>query len=551
MMMFAILQSPRRRALAIVALLVLAWNLCAWVLVQRYYVSRTDVLIEDEERFAQVRVRDLAGSIRKNLHYMSGVPEVMAHAREVTEALRRLAGDPSLSGGTRRERVERWKADAALRNLSGYLGLVQASLDIDVLYVADMHGEVFAASDRNRAGLSIGTSLADRDYFKAAVQGRRSVQYAIGKSTGIPGLFFCSPVLIEGRVAGVVAAKIHMPNLSFLLDQSDAFLTDANGVIIMARNRSFEMQALPAAPIGAVAAPAKDALYHRQTFAPLSIAPWRYGGDRAPVLLAGSSVPSVIVAQALPEFGIEVHVNSPVAAIPAVRVDQLRVLVLLGVSGSLLIGLGAAAIAYLRAAARSKARLWKKAHFDTLTGLPNRDLFRQRLAEAVRQARQSGTPMALLLCDMDGFKEINDTLGHDAGDQVLKEAARRIDECVRRSDTVARLGGDEFTVVLPDLRQARRALAIAQNIVDCLGAPFALPGQAARLSVSLGVAFFPEDAGDVDALLKNADLAMYAAKQQGGNRFARRAADAPAPLVATPAPDAPAHTARQRATIGP
>ena len=522
------LRPPGRRALAAAALLLVAWNLCAWVLVERYYVSRADALIAEEQRLTEIRARDLAGSIRRNLHYISGVPEVIAQSREVSLVLGHRTVDAAPSGGADKRMIERWKTDPALQALDRYLAIAQGNLDVDILYVANRAGDVIAASDWNRAGLSIGTSVVDREYFKSARDGRRKLQYAIGKSTGVPGLFFSSPVMAQGRFAGAVVAKIHMPNLSFLLDQSDAFLTDANGVIIMAHNRALEMQVLPGAPIGAVDEHEKNVRYHRSSFAQLPIAPWSYGGGHAPVLLGTSTVPSVLAMRAIPEYGLQAHVNSEIAAIPANRVDQWRFSVLLAVSGSLLIVMLGAAIAYLRAAARAKARLWKQAHFDTLTGLPNRDLFRQRLTDAVGQARDSGAPMALLLGDIDGFKEINDTLGHDAGDLVLQHAAQQIASCVRQTDTVARLGGDEFTVVLPAVGNAQRATQIAQEIVARLAAPFPLLGKVARLSASVGVAFFPEDAGDIEALLKRADQAMYAAKQQGGNRHARFGAAAPA-----------------------
>jgi diguanylate cyclase (GGDEF)-like protein/PAS domain S-box-containing protein len=161
----------------------------------------------------------------------------------------------------------------------------------------------------------------------------------------------------------------------------------------------------------------------------------------------------------------------------------------------------------------------RQANYDSLTRLPNRNLFRDRLEQEVKKSHRSGWPMALMLIDLDRFKEVNDTLGHDKGDLLLVEAARRVVSCVRESDTVARLGGDEFTVILSELDDTRSVDRIAQKIIRRLAAPFQLGEEQAFISASVGITLYPSDATDIDALLKNADQAMYLAKNQGRNRF--------------------------------
>jgi diguanylate cyclase (GGDEF)-like protein len=163
--------------------------------------------------------------------------------------------------------------------------------------------------------------------------------------------------------------------------------------------------------------------------------------------------------------------------------------------------------------------IWNQANFDTLTGLPNRRMFRDRLEQEIKKAHRANLQLALLFIDLDHFKEVNDTLGHNIGDILLIEAARRIGGCVRESDTVAHLGGDEFTVILSEQGDVDSVARIAQNIIDALVAPFQLDEERAFISASIGITFFPDDAVDVDALLKNADQAMYAAKTQGRNRY--------------------------------
>jgi len=163
----------------------------------------------------------------------------------------------------------------------------------------------------------------------------------------------------------------------------------------------------------------------------------------------------------------------------------------------------------------AEEKVWQQANFDTLTGLPNRNLFKEHLRHEIRNSRRMNLPMALMFLDLDGFKDVNDTLGHDMGDILLKDAAGRLRGCVRDIDIVARLGGDEFTIVLPELHDARNADRIARHILKNMSRPFQLGDEVAHVSASIGITFYPEDATEIDDLLKNADQAMYAAKQNG------------------------------------
>lgn len=160
-----------------------------------------------------------------------------------------------------------------------------------------------------------------------------------------------------------------------------------------------------------------------------------------------------------------------------------------------------------------------QANYDPLTLLPNRRLLRDRLEQEIKMANRSGLPLALMFIDLDQFKDINDTLGHDMGDILLKEAAQRLSSCVRSADTIARMGGDEFTVIMGELDDPGSVERTAQKILRKLAEPFQLKGELAYISASIGITLYPEDATDIDQLLKNSDQAMYAAKRQGRNCF--------------------------------
>jgi diguanylate cyclase (GGDEF)-like protein len=168
-------------------------------------------------------------------------------------------------------------------------------------------------------------------------------------------------------------------------------------------------------------------------------------------------------------------------------------------------------------------RLYRQAHYDALTGLPNRLLFRERLDAELRRVRDGAAGGALLYLDLDGFKQVNDSLGHAAGDQMLTVVGQRLRAAVKETDTVARIGGDEFTVVLRELPDAATAGIVARRILDALTAPIWLGGEGRRVRVSVGIAAFPADGLDCDGLLRHADAAMYRDKKQGRGRAASRA----------------------------
>ena len=176
-------------------------------------------------------------------------------------------------------------------------------------------------------------------------------------------------------------------------------------------------------------------------------------------------------------------------------------------------------IHYAIARKHAEERLTYLAQYDQLTGLVNRTLFRDRLIQAMARSTRVQQLLGLMLLDLDQFKPVNDTMGHDVGDQLLKAVAERLQECVREVDTVARMGGDEFTIILEGLTCEEDITLVAQRITTSLAQPFHLGEHTASIGVSIGITIYPTDDHEVDELLKHADTAMYRAKQQGGSAF--------------------------------
>jgi len=182
--------------------------------------------------------------------------------------------------------------------------------------------------------------------------------------------------------------------------------------------------------------------------------------------------------------------------------------------------IGAVMVAHDVTAARElSGKLARLALHDSLTDLPNRTLFSERMAEAMLRARTSGRSVALLYVDLDRFKQINDSLGHNVGDMLLQGVAKKLLSCVRSSDTVSRLGGDEFVLVLADVHTAADAASCADKILNALSAGFMIGELQLNVTASIGIAMFPDHASDADTLLRHADAAMYRAKYTGRAGF--------------------------------
>ena len=250
-------------------------------------------------------------------------------------------------------------------------------------------------------------------------------------------------------------------------------------------------------------------------------------------LLSRERFDAVLLDLSLPDaFGLptvrQVHATSP--TIPVVVLsgvsDQNLALqaVQQGAQDYLVKGQGhpellARAVRYAIERKRSEEHLTYLAQYDHLTGLVNRTLFRDRVVQAMARTKRMQQPIGLMLLDLDRFKAVNDTFGHDMGDELLKSVAERLKICVREVDTVARMGGDEFTIILEGVSSEQNILAVATRITESIAAPFELKGHHLSIGVSIGITIYPQDDHSIDELLKHADTAMYRAKQQGGSAF--------------------------------
>lgn len=337
----------RTKIVLVAILLISVWNISAWFIAKQYYLAQEKITVAQKTGLSQELAIDLADSIRRNLGYIAGIPDLLAQAGNVKKTVSRFGTDSTPSVQPLGVRKKHWTDDQALRAMSLYLRQVQADLHVDLIYVVNAAGDCIVAGNIDTPGSSIGTNFAERDFFRDNKNNKRGMQYAVGKTTHIPGLFFASPIFIKGRFMGSVVAKNDVPNMSSMIKQVNAFVTDANGVIILAQNKRREMYSLPDTPVAGLSEKEKFDRYRRSYFPTLQIEPWGDDSFASLTRIQDNLDPHIILPKEIPEYGMKVYVDTDVTEFQTLERDKFWLAVLLGMSGSILILVASGTVLYV------------------------------------------------------------------------------------------------------------------------------------------------------------------------------------------------------------
>ena len=317
--------------------LIVLWCVATWIISGNISNSRIDQQIRQETRLTNDRAEDMANSIRRNLNYLGGVPGFFVHAVRVRKALSQFGSSDIPSKLPHETNRKRWTADPVLKDLDQTLAFASANFHVDLIHVVNAAGDSIAASNWSASDTTIGTNYAEREYFRMSKSGQHGQQYVVGKTTHIPGLFFSAPVVVNGKFMGAVVSKVEVPNLTFLIRQADSFLTDANGVIILAHDKDKEMLSLAGSAVGKMSAAEKLAIYQKDELPELHIASW--GENEFPALLKiqGEIFPQIIAEKKLPEFGLTVYAEGELPGFADLQHERMLYFLLTATLGSLLI----------------------------------------------------------------------------------------------------------------------------------------------------------------------------------------------------------------------
>ncbi|MDO8770214.1 MAG: EAL domain-containing protein [Burkholderiaceae bacterium] len=631
------------RSYKIVGLLIIGWGATAWLSANYYYNHLATNLYQEESQLARQQAENLANNIEERIKVLKGISHMVSRDEDTHRVLRRFGANAVPSLSDYKERKQRWTQDKRLGELNNSLYIAASNLGADDIFIINAAGDCIAAGNADKPTSPIGSNYADRVYFPQAQAGQPGHQYAMGRTTNVPGLFYAYPVFEKRRFLGAVVVKQDITKFSDWTNQVNAFITDASGVIVLAPDKRLEFLTLPNASVAKLSTAKRLLQYKRTELEPLAITPW--GNERFPfaVLIGGGNSPVVLASKSLPEDAIAIHVPRPLGELVRLGTERYWLFILLAATGSMLIVAVSVVVLYLRESRKAAADLriaatafesqegmmitdaksvilrvnraftditgysaaevvgktpgllksgrhdaafytamWETLHrtgawqgevwdrrkngevypkwltitavkgvnrqtshyvgmhaditqrkaaeneiehlafYDPLTRLPNRRLLQDRLQQALAACARSGCQGALLFIDLDNFKALNDTRGHDKGDLLLQQVAQRLAACMREDDTVARLGGDEFVVLLEGLNEnsketATQAKTAGEKILATLNQPYRLADYEHHSTASIGVTLFSGHRETVDELLKRADLAMYQAKAAGRN----------------------------------
>ncbi len=627
------------RSYKLIALLIACWTGLAWLSADYYYNRLTQTVYQDEKQRSIQRSEQVAGNLDNNIELLKGIALVFARDMDTLQVLRHFNTPPSSL--TVKERKQRWTQDRQLGDVNTELASVASSLGADVVFILNAAGDCISSSNADKPESFIGINYMDRDYFRQARADEHGHQYAVGRASKIPGLFYSHSVREKGHFLGVVVVKRNITQFARWTNQANAFITDANGVIILAPDKRIEYHYLPDATVTKLSADKIMLQYKQSAIEPLVITPWEKQRFPTAVLIDGK--PVVFTAKNLPDDAITIYTSRSLDEIVRLDNEKIWLFLLLASAGSMLIITSSAVVLYLRESQRTAADLriaasafeaqegmlitdadgiilrvnkaftaitgysiedavgqtpkllnsgrhdshfyqlmwesirdtgswedeiWNKrkngeiypqhltvttvkdkdgsithyvgtftditaslaaadeikllAFYDPLTGLPNRRLLTDRLKQALASSARNNRQGALLFIDLDNFKALNDTLGHDIGDLLLKQVSQRLTACVREGDTVARMGGDEFVVMLEGISEqtaeaAAQTEIAAHKIIDRLNLPYQLAAHEYRNTPSIGATLFNSSSTSIDELFKQADIAMYQSKNAGRN----------------------------------
>jgi signal transduction histidine kinase/CheY-like chemotaxis protein/HPt (histidine-containing phosphotransfer) domain-containing protein len=342
------------RGFLLLAAALVLWTLASWLLSGIYYDARAGDIFQGELRQAEAQAENASRNLRRGLSYLHGIPAAFAREPLVLTGLSRFGAQPARASLAPEAQRKLWNADPKLAALDGFLKVVAKNLVVQVAWVVNAAGDCVASSNSDAKESFVGVNYVDRDYFRAGAEGKPGRQFAMGRQTNVPGLFYSYPVEDKGAFLGVVVVKINVPDLSYWIQQSDSFLADGEGVIILAQDKDLEMRTLPGATVAALDDAKKLSRYKRTRLLPLQLAPW--GDPRFPSakVIQGKNTPFVMASRQLPDDGVEIFVTRSLAEFFALERERCGLFFLLSAVGGLLILAGGGLTLYLAAVQRAR-----------------------------------------------------------------------------------------------------------------------------------------------------------------------------------------------------
>jgi diguanylate cyclase (GGDEF)-like protein/PAS domain S-box-containing protein len=335
--------------------ILILWAMLAWYIAKLNFSHEYESLIENEQIHAQSVSTDIADSFRRNLHFVAGVSGTFRQGLRVRNAVWKFGPNALPDRSSKEAQVKRWTRDPTLKDLNAQLKSIQDSLGIDLIYVVNAAGDCIAASTEDMPDTPIGTNYTDRQWFANARNGHHGMQFAMGRTTHIPGLFFSAPIVLDGQFNGAIVSKVDIPSLSFLTRRANAFVTDANGVIILAHDPAMLMMSVPGAKVSAMSAQEKESLYLKADFPELKITSWDGLPDSRLKQVGMQTYPHVQATTNLEEFGLRVYSEVDLPGLLLIERERWGNFLLIWLLGSAALLVAVTLFFYFRSVRQSKS----------------------------------------------------------------------------------------------------------------------------------------------------------------------------------------------------
>jgi diguanylate cyclase (GGDEF)-like protein len=410
-----------------------------------------------------------------------------------------------------------------------FLQTIASSFGLDLIYVMNANGISVAASNWDSPASTVGLNYSDREHYQTAITGIPGRQFAVGRTSKVPGFYFSMPVRKDNQVIGTVGVKLDQPRLLHLVRVAGSIISDDYGVVVLAENPKYMFNAVPGAKVYELSPTRLMKRYAREEFPALPLK--AAGMAKHPDIMLLDNRPVLIGSRSLIDAGLTIHAISDFDVLDDIQ--RLRYFVFVSasvVSVLLLWGLWIAVLYFLRARhyrrrlevvnvqlSQLNNELQEQATHDFLTGTLNQRAFATILGTELERVKRYGGDLCLAIIDIDHFKRVNDSRGHAVGDVALKFLVDAVSERLRRTDVLARLGGEEFALLMPNT-SPDEGVQVIDRMRQAIST-LAVPGQEPPLllTFSAGVAGWRPGVTD-RALLNSADKALYAAKGSGRNR---------------------------------
>jgi diguanylate cyclase (GGDEF)-like protein/PAS domain S-box-containing protein len=362
--------SSLRRSYRLMAGLLAGWGLVAWLSADYYYSHRAQAFYAQQVEVARQHLDQIARSMDRDIQILKGISAMVSNEEGSHHALRRFGPDATPSVLAYEERRRRWTQDPIQRDLSISLGLLASHLGANEIFVLNAAGDCVAASNAGKTGSFVGTNYADRDYFQQARAGLFGHQYAMGRTSKMPGLYYSAPVVGKRGFVGAVVVKRDMTGLAHWPAATSAFIADANGVIVLAAEIRMALRVMPGAAALRLSPEKLRAQYGQSSLEPLAFSPWGDGRFASAALIDGRGDPVMIASRALPGGALTIHVPQPLGELNRLGMERNWLFALLAVAGSMLIVAVLAVVHAVRDAQAKAADLRIAATaFESLEGI--------------------------------------------------------------------------------------------------------------------------------------------------------------------------------------